>query len=176
MINLMDIKIKNLVTFFFTPALLGAFAYFLSTNEFLSGEVVRRQFVNTYVSVYGLVIMLLILITSGLLAYSKNKELMSSIEPKILIKLLILNAILGLFFFTPYSLSHAWFRWTLTRRLEILNINLLISFIPSLILLLFLLRKKFSFRKDPYLYLTLIFWGYIIASLFKMVFSLAPVE
>ena len=165
-------KWVNRFIFFVIPSLLAIFLLLLYGGKSLVGEIIQRQFVNTYISYIGLIIFLIVFVFVYIKARLNEDNISMSIHPGRLFLLFLLNMLLGLFLLQTTILSHSWFSWSFLTRFWIMFVNLLISFVPSFLLLI----KKVDFKTKRWFLFTLLLWGYVVASEFRMLPFIIGIE
>jgi len=155
------------------PGVLGATAIALAFRDDLSGECLRRQFVNCFVSGFPFALVLLLGAAAFVLSSRLGANPVGSVgsRPGRFVVYTAICAAAGMFLLQTCVLHHAWFQWSLAKRLQVMGSNL---GTVALISLVFQVVLPFRTADTAYrggkimLAIALGFWGYMIASLFRM--------
>jgi hypothetical protein len=165
----------------FLPLAIGAVLLCLGLRSNLIGSMVRRQLVNCYVNVLGLVVFLLVVGAVFAVATLRGVNPIRSVSARPLrfLGFMLLLAFVGTFFLESFILSHAQLRSTLGQRMSLSAWNMRVGIgMGALYQLVWPVSEDHidGLSRRGILLLGYALWGYVFASLFRMVPLLVGVE
>lgn len=150
---------------------LGDLLYILNGGS--TGDDVKRQFVNCYVSLWPFILnVILMCLAFGLSArYDAHVIRIIARAPMRFLVYCVLLAMLGVFVLYTSFLSHQWYNWSSMDRVGIAVQNfLIVAAVGSVYLTIFSPWKHFNIDARARLVLpsAFVLWGYLLASSFRM--------
>lgn len=155
------------------PAALAAMLVPLSLREDLMGEIVRREFVNCYVSVPTFLGFLGITAVLLLVCARRGPSLvtLAGVNPYRVTGYTLMLMVMGAVFMQSFLLSHAWFDWTPLQRWVVASVNLaMVAMTGGITLFSFppWRHVKMPLTRKLLVLTTFLLWGYVVASGFRM--------
>jgi len=150
---------------------LGLLIYILHGGA--TGNDIKRQFINCYVSPWPFVIMIVLMSLMFRLSTQLGAHPFA-ISARNRLKLLtysIILVVLGIFFLKTPFLSHEWYKWSFGQRVGVAVTNFIIVLVVGgAYLLAFPIweHSSISSRSKMSLLTALLLWGYLLASCVRM--------